>query len=213
MIVKENMNKIINEDYNITLSKLSNVKIVITSPPDSDEIGLKPNADEYHKFLKDFCANITQTSNLVCVIITDRKNNGIMSKHSDMILNFKENGFRLLAHKIWKKSDKINLYRLTYSHIMVFTNAKVKQKHEREFELDIWENAQESYEGYANTFPLEIIRKIIRNFTDSDDLVYDPFMGSGTTALACIMEDRHYIGSELNRQNYNMCMKRMSEHD
>ena len=55
------MNEIFNEDYNTTLSKLSNVRIVITSPPDSEEIGLKPSDDEYHRFLKDFCANITNS--------------------------------------------------------------------------------------------------------------------------------------------------------
>ena len=207
------MNEIFNEDYNTTLSKLSNVRIVITSPPDSEEIGLKPSDDEYHRFLKDFCANITKASSLVCVIITDRKSNGIMSKHSDIILNFKENGFRLLTHKIWKKSDKINLFRLTYSHIMVFTNDKVKQKHEKDYELDIWESPHEKYKGYANTFPLEIIRRIIRNFTNSGDLVYDPFIGSGTTAIASIMEDRSYIGSELDKHIYGMCMERLSEYE
>jgi len=45
-------------------------------------------------------------------------------------------------------------------------------------------------------FPLELPRRLIRLFTNPEDLIIDCFMGSGTTAVAAIKEDRHYIGME-----------------
>lgn len=44
--------------------------------------------------------------------------------------------------------------------------------------------------------PLALMDEIIRDFTDPDDLVLDPFCGSGTTGLACIRQGRRFIGIE-----------------
>ena len=41
--------------------------------------------------------------------------------------------------------------------------------------------------------------ELLTNFSDESSLVYDPFMGTGTTALACKMLKRNYIGSEINK--------------
>jgi len=41
--------------------------------------------------------------------------------------------------------------------------------------------------------------------------VLDPFMGSGTTALACIALNRHFTGSELNKDYYEIAVKRLSQ--
>ena len=43
-------------------------------------------------------------------------------------------------------------------------------------------------------FPIELPRRVIQLLTDPGDVVIDPFMGSGTTALACICLGRHYVG-------------------
>jgi site-specific DNA-methyltransferase (adenine-specific) len=44
--------------------------------------------------------------------------------------------------------------------------------------------------------PLSVMRWIIKNFTTENDLICDPFCGSGTTAVACIVENRNYICSD-----------------
>lgn len=44
--------------------------------------------------------------------------------------------------------------------------------------------------------PLDLMRQIIADFTQPDDTVFDPFMGSGTTAVACIELGRRFIGCE-----------------
>ena len=49
-------------------------------------------------------------------------------------------------------------------------------------------------------FPLELPRRILRLLTDPEDIVLDCFMGSGTTAIAAIQENRHFIGIELEEK-------------
>jgi site-specific DNA-methyltransferase (adenine-specific) len=54
-----------------------------------------------------------------------------------------------------------------------------------------------SNKNHPATFPLELPSWFIRLFTKPDDIVMDPFLGSGTTALAAKRAGRHYIGIEL----------------
>lgn len=59
--------------------------------------------------------------------------------------------------------------------------------------------------------PEELIRKLIRNSSKENDLVLDCFIGSGTTAVCCILEKRNYIGFEVNEEFYNICLERIKE--
>ena len=59
--------------------------------------------------------------------------------------------------------------------------------------------------------PLELIRKLIRNSSKENDIVLDCFLGSGTTAVACILENRNYIGFEINKKYYDTALKRIAE--
>jgi len=49
-------------------------------------------------------------------------------------------------------------------------------------------------------FPLELAVRIIRLFSDKGDLILDPFVGSGTTSVAAILENRKYIGFDLSKE-------------
>lgn len=49
-------------------------------------------------------------------------------------------------------------------------------------------------------FPLLLASDHVRSWSNPGDIVYDPFMGSGTTARACAMLDRRYIGSEISSE-------------
>lgn len=57
--------------------------------------------------------------------------------------------------------------------------------------------------------PLNIIRTLIFNSSKEGDIILDPFMGSGTTAVACIREKRHWIGYELNPEYYKIATRRI----
>ena len=57
--------------------------------------------------------------------------------------------------------------------------------------------------------PLDLFRRLLLASSKEGDVVLDPFMGSATTAIACIKEHRHYIGFELNAEYYEKAMKRI----
>jgi len=63
--------------------------------------------------------------------------------------------------------------------------------------------------GHPTIKPLNIVQNLIINSTQEGGLVLDPFMGSGTTAIACIREKRNYIGFETNPEYYEVCKKRI----
>jgi site-specific DNA-methyltransferase (adenine-specific) len=50
---------------------------------------------------------------------------------------------------------------------------------------------------------------LVKLFSKKNALVVDPFLGSGTTALACKNTDRNCIGIELNKEYYDICLKRL----
>ncbi len=51
-------------------------------------------------------------------------------------------------------------------------------------------------------FPIELIRKFIIGFCETRGLVFDPYMGSGTTAKAALQTDRKYLGIEIDRKYF-----------
>lgn len=59
--------------------------------------------------------------------------------------------------------------------------------------------------------PLEIIRRLIRNSSKPGDRICDPFIGSGTTGAAAIMEDREITGCELNYDFYLTSLARITQ--
>jgi len=63
---------------------------------------------------------------------------------------------------------------------------------------DLWEIAPESARrvGHPAPFPVELPKRLLELYTYKDDLVLDPFMGSGTTAIAAIRTGRHFLGFE-----------------
>ena len=64
--------------------------------------------------------------------------------------------------------------------------------------LDVWHIAPESAKrvGHPAPFPVDLPGRCIRLFTYVDDVVLDPFMGSGTTAVAAVQNGRHFLGAE-----------------
>jgi adenine-specific DNA-methyltransferase len=57
--------------------------------------------------------------------------------------------------------------------------------------------------------PLELINRIVECCSNENDIILDPFMGSGTTALSCKHLNRHYLGCELDLNYYNVCLERL----
>lgn len=60
--------------------------------------------------------------------------------------------------------------------------------------------------------PLKFMQWIVHNFSNEGELIYDPFMGSGTTAIAALKYKRNYLGSEINPAYCEMIEKRIKIH-
>lgn len=64
---------------------------------------------------------------------------------------------------------------------------------------DVWQikRGKRVSNTHGAVFPEELVEKILTNFSQEGDVVYDPFMGTGTTAVVCKKMKRKYIGSEI----------------
>jgi site-specific DNA-methyltransferase (adenine-specific) len=60
--------------------------------------------------------------------------------------------------------------------------------------------------SHSAVFPLALPEWFVKLFTLEDDVVLDPFMGSGTTAIACINLGRRYVGMELQEEYYRLAL-------
>ena len=58
-------------------------------------------------------------------------------------------------------------------------------------------------------FPEALVQRIIRLYIDAGQTVLDPFLGSGTTAIACLKEHRHFLGFELNKEYFDIAQRRI----
>lgn len=58
---------------------------------------------------------------------------------------------------------------------------------------------------------LEVITKLVEIHTNKGDIIFDPFLGSGTTGLACKNKGRNFIGAEIDKKYYDITMKRLKD--
>jgi DNA modification methylase len=212
------------EDFNLIIGDCRHniatiedrVDYVFTGPPDFDEINLNPRNKkahiEYFELLADVCTSLMCISPIITIAITDRKCDGtIIGKHGFFLNHFGCRNWLLLSHKIWIKTVKRNLYRLTYTHIMSFAKEKPKQNHPDAYEYDVYSKKEEGWRGYEYGINLEVVEPFIWNFTNEGDTVLDPFLGSGTTAVACLQNNRKCIGIELTEEAAAIAKSRVAE--
>ncbi len=78
--------------------------------------------------------------------------------------------------------------------------------------LDVWELAPESATrvNHPAPFPIELPLRLIDLYTYRGDVVLDPFMGSGTTAVAAVRAGRHYLGYDTDEQYARAARERVS---
>jgi DNA modification methylase len=78
---------------------------------------------------------------------------------------------------------------------------------------DLWHIPAESAKrvGHPAPFPVELPKRLIELYTYRDDLVLDPFMGSGTTAIAALRTDRHFVGFDTDPAYVEHALVRVKE--
>lgn len=79
--------------------------------------------------------------------------------------------------------------------------------------IDVWEISAESATrvGHPAPFPVELPERLIDLYTYQGDLVLDPFMGSGTTAVAAIRTGRYYVGFDTDGSYVDVANERIAE--
>tara|TARA_R100000773_G_C4221216_1_gene120251 strand:+ start:6722 stop:7477 length:756 start_codon:yes stop_codon:yes gene_type:complete len=73
-------------------------------------------------------------------------------------------------------------------------------------------NNDKENKGHSFAFGSWLPKYFINYFSKEDDLIYDPFMGTGTTAKASILLNRKYLGSEISKQYCEIAEKRLSKY-
>ena len=77
---------------------------------------------------------------------------------------------------------------------------------------NIWECAvSQNKTNHPAVFPEQLVIDHILSWSNENDMVLDPFMGSGTTALACIKTNRNFLGIEMNEEYVDMANERINE--
>jgi site-specific DNA-methyltransferase (adenine-specific) len=79
--------------------------------------------------------------------------------------------------------------------------------------VSIWDILPESARrvGHPAPFPVDLPKRLIELYTFAGDLVLDPFIGSGTTAVAAVETDRHYVGYDLSPEYLEIAERRIQE--
>ena len=74
---------------------------------------------------------------------------------------------------------------------------------------DIFPQRQKGKDCHPAPFPEQLVQDHIISWSNEIDLILDPFMGSGTTAIACINTNRNYIGFELDKHYCDIANERI----
>jgi len=116
---------------------------------------------------------------------------------------------------IWKRKGGINFnsgyFLPTYEVIYMIAKHAFKLAPKANRFGDIWEFTQEHKNKHPAPFPTALIERIISS--TNAQIILDPFMGSGTTAVAAKQLGRHYVGIEISPEYCAMAQQRIAEHE
>ena len=195
---------------------------------------------EYISWLKEIFSLVylkLKSGGRVCINIGDSKN-GAIPTHSDVIQMMCDIGYIPMTNIIWNKNTTSNRasfgsylspscpsFPRGFEFILVFAKENRKLQYKGETDLTkeefvewtngLWTFAPETRQkkiGHPAMFPEELPKRLIKMFSWKGALVVDPFMGSGTTAIACINTNRNYIGFELDTGYFNIATERIENH-
>lgn len=125
-----------------------------------------------------------------------------------------KNHFDAKNQIIWFKGgggmgDLKGNYAFNYESIMYATKGKHEIRGKREG--SVWQIKKCRQEFHETQKPTELIENIILHSSDEGSTVFDPFMGSGTTGIACINTKRNFIGIEMMPSAFDIAKKRIEE--
>ena len=177
--------------------------------------------EEYNKFHSDVLRELLRVSNLVFYnvqIVTGSKRSvfkmiGDFSKNlKDIIIWDKGYAEPAIQEQVLnRQSELILVFEKDYPISRQFRTAVFK----RGTLGDVWkigrDRKKERGQNHGAVFPEELVKTIIENFSKKNDVIYDPFLGTGTTAVVAKKLGRKFLGSELLKSYYKISQKRLKD--
>lgn len=167
-----------------------------------NDISCKQYAPEFYRILKEgtHCYIMTNHTNLI-----------------EMLNVFTNVGFKFVKCLIWNKGNKImgQFYMNQFEYIMFFRKGKAK-KINNCCTSDILEvpNKKTKINGkniHDTEKPIDLMKILIENSSQENDVVLDSFMGVGATGIACKKLNRNFIGIELDEAYFNIAKERIEK--
>lgn len=197
--------------------------------------------EEYGELLKDVFLEIYRvlvSGGRACINIANVGRKPYIPYHSFIINIMLDIGFLMRGEIIWNKNASAGTstawgswmsasnptLRDIHEYILVFSKEKFRLERENkentifkeeflEYTKSVWEFAAESAKklGHPAPFPLELPYRCIQLYTYKNDVVLDPFCGVGSSCLAALEAERHYIGLDINQEYINKSNIRLKE--
>ena len=137
----------------------------------------------------------------------------------DVLQALDETGFSTINHLIWKYQFGVfTKKRYVTSHYHILFAAKDPKRYTfnkvEHYPEDVWVVNREYWTGKPKTptkLPRDLVKKILRFSSNPGDLVLDPFIGSGTVAVAAREMGRHYLGFEIVEEYFEFAKDRLEK--
>ena len=220
------LNRIYNEDCLEGMERIpdGSVDLIVTDPPYLMNYKTGRRKDKTHRFndviLNDNNEELITDYIKECYRILSDDTAMYLFCSSNKVDFFKrelEGLFSIKNMIIWVKNnhtagDLESAFGKKYE--IVFLVNKGQRKFNGERLTDIWEFPRVSGDSqlHQNQKPIELIKRCIEKHSNVGDVVFDGFMGSGTTAAAALDTNRNYIGFELDEYYFNVAEKRIRNH-
>lgn len=137
-----------------------------------------------------------------------RVQGGLLQDRQDIV-----SGFPVRQIIIWRRAGGINFnpgyFLPTYEVIYMIAKDGFKLAPKANSVGDVWEFPQEMNNPHPAPFPVALIDRIVKS--TSAQVILDPFMGSGTTAISAKKNGRTYIGIELSKEYAKLAEKRIKD--
>jgi len=174
-----------------------------------------------------------------CINIANLGRKPYIPIHTFIIEDMQKLGFLMRGEIIWNKASSASpstawgswlsatnpILRDIHEYILVFSKGTFMRKNSKEkkntipkkqfleFTKSIWTFPAVSAKkvGHPAPFPVELPYRLIQLYTFEGDVILDPFMGSGQTAIAAIKTKRHYVGYDIEEKYVKLAKKRIEE--
>ncbi len=137
-----------------------------------------------------------------------RVQDGLLQDRQDIV-----SGFPVRQIIIWKRKGGINFnpgyFLPTYEVIYLIAKSEFQLAPKANAFGDVWEFKQEMNNPHPAPFPVNLINRIISS--THAKIVLDPFMGSGTTAISALINNREYVGIEISPEYVSLAETRIKK--